>query len=172
MTCPIQTGSVCHKRWREHAPHRPLDFVALRRPSRLSARLGRTVSRERGPEWGSLSAAIGRLRGVLWPPFSGNQSTVSELLADRSARLPLQHCAVMAAQRTLWSTLLLVCLAGASAQQLYQRPANFSGDCLPDTVRAATFSAVFPSDFFVTGGTVSSQDQSTTVRCLAMPPAR
>ena len=60
--------------------------------------------------------------------------------------------------------LLAVCAVHASAQTLYKRPANYSEDCLPATTRATTFAAVFPSDFFITGGAISSQDTSTTVR--------
>ena len=67
----------------------------------------------------------------------------------------------------VWSlccALLAVCATCASAQILYKRPGNYSEDCLPATTRATTFAAVFPSDFFVSGGKISSQDTSTTVR--------
>lgn len=70
--------------------------------------------------------------------------------------------------RSLCVALLAVCAVHASAQTLYKRPANYSEDCLPATTRATTFAAVFPSDFFVSGGKISSQDTSTTVRDIGL----
>ncbi len=77
----------------------------------------------------------------------------------------------MAPTRALQALLLAgYCLAAASAQTLYQRPSNFSRDCLPATTTATTFAAIFPSDFFLTGGQVSEQDQSTKVRDDGVAP--
>lgn len=70
----------------------------------------------------------------------------------------------MVSSRALQAALLVCCLSLASGQTLYQRPSNFSRDCLPATTTATTFAAIFPSDFYLTGGQVSAQDESTKVR--------
>lgn len=59
---------------------------------------------------------------------------------------------------------MLLAAQAAAAQTLYKRPASFSRDCLPSTTQATTFTAVFPSDFFLSGDATSTSGGTTTVR--------